>query len=152
MNPNFDLDLMCNDLGDLMEDDSDLSMEGLPAPAPKPQKVRAAPAYKKPRERSTRALTRPERYARIRAQGKCVQCGRPSADGKARCAVCNEQRRTYACSDRGRELRRRLAVKWKAEGKCACCGVGRAIPGFVICEKCRTYRNDLRRKKKAEKS
>lgn len=154
MDPNFDLDLMCNDLGDLMEDDLDLSMEGLPAPAPKPPKAPKepkAPTYRKPRSRTKDPQTRAQTYARARAEGRCIQCGQPARPGKVRCAVCTEQRRQYASTDRCKELRRARVAEWKSKGICVGCGCRAAVQGMVICEQCRARRNNNRQKQKANK-
>lgn len=46
-----------------------------------------------------------------------------------------------------KECRRRRYNKLKQNGICVRCGKEKAIEGAVLCEKCRDFTNDYRRKK-----
>ena len=88
-----------------------------------------------------RAQKSETRYARLRAQGKCVRCGRAAADHGARCEACAakaaERQRQY-----DREHPRKLAAylraryaRLRAQGSCVGCGRAVASHG-IYCAAC----------------
>lgn len=99
-----------------------------------------------------KALYLRERYARLRAAGRCVECGRKHDASTARCEGCRAARRTRkcldcpapavrnrkrcaACAERDRAAQKSRRDAARRSGRCAC---GEAIePRFASCRSCR---------------
>ena len=97
-----------------------------------------------------RAVANNITYARRKADGLCVNCGKlPAAENSVYCEKCREMHRTV-----NRMYRVRLYYKRQENHECVFCGV--KLPPdhyYALCEKCREKNKarckEYRRRKKA---
>ena len=81
-----------------------------------------------------------ERYCTLKAQKKCVQCGK--ADDRTRAGMTH----CVACADYARNYNRNMVAERVANDLCIRCG--KKSYGYSLCKKCRVKRAERYRNSK----
>lgn len=98
-------------------------------------------------------MTNKERYDYRRANGLCVDCGKPAIEGKARCLVCDKKAsancETYRKEHREeRRLKKRELYKYRIEhGLCGECGKPNSN-GKAKCDECLQKANERSKRRR----
>lgn len=78
-----------------------------------------------PEQKAEDAARHAERYARCKANGICISCGKPASPGKTRCASCRKK-------NVEQQQRRKPPKLWGEIGLCPICGKP-PVKGYKLC-------------------